>query len=305
MNMDELIAFQQVVRLQSISKAAETLYLTQPTLSKRIKQLEIELGYPLLIRKKGVHKLELTDQGKAFYEIAQNWQKMYEESLGIRNLCANESLTFSAINSIATSLAPIVCSKFIKQYPHVNITFFQNSSPEIYNKLEQFQLDLGIVAESKYSKKIQTFPLMSEEFCIIAPLNFSDQNTLYISNLDVRNEVRIPWNAEFTKWHDHWFGTPLIPKVQTTTVDLSALLLTEHGGWVVVPITNALLLTKNNPSLRIYEIDNPPPNRLLYLVRRSDQSKEVVSSFIECIVDCIKSDFPFQTFSKLCFSNKQ
>ena len=300
MNMNELIAFQQVVRLQSISKAAEALYLTQPALSKRIKQLEIELGYPLLIRKKGAHTLELTDQGKAFYEIAQNWQRMYEESLGIRNLCVNESLTFSAINSVTSSLAPIVCSEFIKQYPEVHITFFQNSSSEIYNKLEQFQLDLGIVAESKYAKKIQTLPLMSEEFCIIAPLDFSNQNTLHISNLDVHSEVRIPWNSEFTNWHDYWFGTSPTPRVQTTTVDLSASLLTEHGGWVVMPITNALLLTKGNPSLRIYEIDNPPPDRFLYLLRRSDQRKEVVGSFIECIIDCIKNQFPFRTSSKLC-----
>lgn len=293
MNTNELTAFCHVVRLGSVSRAAEVLYLTQPALSKRIQRLEEELGYPLLIRKKGGRDVELTEQGKIFYEIAQKWRQMYVESLNIRNMGVGANLTFSSVNSIAENLVPVACAEFAKLAPQVNITFFQNSSLEIYSKLEQFQLDFGLAAESKYAKNIQTIPLFSEKLRVIAPIDFSEKDPLRTSELNVRNELRVPLNSEIDSWHDYWFGTSVMPRLITTTIDLTARLIVNQGGWAVVPISNALETVRRNPSLRIYQIDNPPPDRLIYLIRRSGHKERLVDSFVECIVDCAKRYFPF------------
>ena len=63
----DIEVFLAVCRHKNISKAAEVLHITQATLSIRLKALEEELGYPLLLRGKGKRSLSLTAQGQVFY----------------------------------------------------------------------------------------------------------------------------------------------------------------------------------------------------------------------------------------------
>ena len=56
---------------QSLTRAAQKLYLTQSTLSSRLDCLEKELGAPLLIRKKGIRRVELTEAGKKMVPVAR------------------------------------------------------------------------------------------------------------------------------------------------------------------------------------------------------------------------------------------
>lgn len=67
----EIEAFLAVVRLGSITAAAQAIFITQPALSRRLQTLEEELGYPLFRRGKGQRNIQLTEEGKAFVR----WQR--------------------------------------------------------------------------------------------------------------------------------------------------------------------------------------------------------------------------------------
>ena len=64
MNQADIETFLMLVKTRNITKTAESLYVSQPTVSHRLKLLEEELGVPLLIRKKGYKKVELTPKGE-------------------------------------------------------------------------------------------------------------------------------------------------------------------------------------------------------------------------------------------------
>ena len=72
MKQAEVDAFLAIVESGSLTRAAQKLYLTQSTLSSRLDCLEKELGAPLLIRKKGIRRVELTEAGR---QINLDWQR--------------------------------------------------------------------------------------------------------------------------------------------------------------------------------------------------------------------------------------
>ncbi|PWL49597.1 MAG: hypothetical protein DBY39_00685 [Clostridiales bacterium] len=62
-----------------LSKSAQKLYITQPTLSNRIHSLEKDLNATLFLRKKGMREMQLTDIGHQFVPIAEKWQDLWKE----------------------------------------------------------------------------------------------------------------------------------------------------------------------------------------------------------------------------------
>lgn len=105
MDYELLDTFVLAATTLNMTKTANLLFVTQPTISKRIKILENELGYKLFIRMRGKRQLELTVKGEQFLDLAQEWLKIYAdmESLKKRN---KTKLSIVSIDSLATSILP-------------------------------------------------------------------------------------------------------------------------------------------------------------------------------------------------------
>ena len=73
MDLSEIETFLTIVNTKSITKTADILFLSQPTVSHRLKSLEKELGFPLIVRKKGFKNVELTSKGSEFVSIAERY----------------------------------------------------------------------------------------------------------------------------------------------------------------------------------------------------------------------------------------
>ena len=69
----EVEAFLMIVKTGSISAAAQSLFVTQPALTRRVQALEEEIGYKLFERRRGIRNIELTEAGKAFVGVARHW----------------------------------------------------------------------------------------------------------------------------------------------------------------------------------------------------------------------------------------
>ena len=79
MNIAEIETFLMIVKTKNISKTAENLFLSQPTVSHRLKSLEEELEVNLITRKKGYKQIELTARGEEFIPIAERWVSIWRE----------------------------------------------------------------------------------------------------------------------------------------------------------------------------------------------------------------------------------
>lgn len=138
--------FLSVVQEENISRAAEVLHVTQPTLSRQMAQLEEELGTQLFIR--GKH-LTLTDAGVMLRHRAEEVVSLMDKiEMEIHN--QNEiggviSIGSGGLN--ASHMLPAVMDGFRKKYPKVQYQLYTNSAEYIKEQLEQGLLDIGLLLE--------------------------------------------------------------------------------------------------------------------------------------------------------------
>ena len=105
-NLD-IETFWAVVQHGTMTAAAEALYITQPTLSMRIRALEERVGTPLFLRGKGQRRIQLTEAGQKFLTLARRWQSLLAEtdSLGGASICASPRHTRRTSTSSPPSTA--------------------------------------------------------------------------------------------------------------------------------------------------------------------------------------------------------
>ena len=84
-NLD-IETFWAVVQHGTMTAAAEALYITQPTLSMRIRALEERVGTPLFVRGKGQRRIQLTAAGQKFLTLARRWQRLLSETDALSEL---------------------------------------------------------------------------------------------------------------------------------------------------------------------------------------------------------------------------
>ena len=94
MTLEQIEAFLTVTTLGNISAAANSLYVTQSTLSSRIHSLEAELNVPLFIRSRGKQKVELTNYGNAFIPLASQWMALWKNTQHLTSIADYTSLTY-------------------------------------------------------------------------------------------------------------------------------------------------------------------------------------------------------------------
>src|SRR6185312_10833924 len=118
MNMQRLRAFQAVMKTGSVTSAASELMLTQPAVSKLLKALELELGFPLFNRSK--RRLTPSAQGMAFHQRAERVLADIEElALIARNVAQNRlgELRLVAMSQLSTTLFPRAIRELQNTYP--------------------------------------------------------------------------------------------------------------------------------------------------------------------------------------------
>ncbi|MEH7482113.1 LysR family transcriptional regulator, partial [Neobacillus drentensis] len=123
MNIDYLEAFMYVVHLESIHKAAEALYLSQPTVTARIKTLERDLGIELFLRKG--RSLRLSEEGKAFIPYAEKILFTYHQGKKLLKKEDNPEEIVIGANIITSQyFIPFALPFLKKANPQLRFKFF-------------------------------------------------------------------------------------------------------------------------------------------------------------------------------------
>lgn len=155
MELRELRYFLAVAEEESISKAAVSLYATQPNVSRQMKNLEDEIGRPLFIR--GSRKITLTETGKLLKKRAEELLDLYEKTQG--ELHAPEAAVSGDIyigggESYVMGLIAKTAGEVRRKYPGVRIRFFSGDVAAVSEKLDKGLIDFGVFIEpadlSKY-----------------------------------------------------------------------------------------------------------------------------------------------------------
>lgn len=136
--------FIEVVRQASFSKAAQILHISQPTLSKIIKNLEDELGVILFNR--STRHIQLTDDGEIVLKFAHLTQSLADDlhiSLNDGKLLKKGKLSLGLPPVIGVSFFPQIIAKFRERYPGVHIHLIEESGKIVEQFLREAKIDLG------------------------------------------------------------------------------------------------------------------------------------------------------------------
>lgn len=284
----EIDAFLTIVKTGSITAAAELLYVSQPALSRRISSLEEELGYSLMKRSKGIRAIELTNEGKAFINLAEKWKSLWTEAKEIASMNENLILNVASVGSISSYIFPEVFQEFMMLNPDVKLTFHNYHSFESYGYVEDGIIDIALISDDMYSKNVETIPAFKEPMVLLCDKKLSLPSIVHPSMLDGSKEIRLPWNPEYDLWHKFWFKSTCSPKVLLDQMSLMEHFLDSGSTWSIVPYSVAYSL-KDKENLSIHFMKEGPGDRIIYYLQGKRKKPRIIRSFLEIFNDKIKT----------------
>jgi DNA-binding transcriptional LysR family regulator len=170
MNFKQLEAFLWVAELQSFTKAARQLYISQPAISFQIKALEEDLQAPLFQR--GDKKVMLTEAGRVLYpeakKMLRHYQKIKEGLEDLKGLKTGH-LMVGAITIPGEYILPLLIGGFKKKYPGIDITLKVAGSSQVARWVRQREIDLGITGVPYNNEGIHCVPWLKDQLILIAP----------------------------------------------------------------------------------------------------------------------------------------
>ncbi|MGQ9003191.1 LysR family transcriptional regulator [Bacillus subtilis] len=172
MEWEQLEYFQTLARIQHVTKAAETLSITQPALSRSIVRLENQLGVPLFDRQG--RSIKLNKYGERFLKRVDSIIKEFTEGKEeIQSLLKPDQgeVSLGFLHTLGTTIVPNLIGAFKNQYPNVHFQLNQSHSNQLLDKLKSGELDLCLLASFPVESNIMWKPLWKEELFLFLPKN--------------------------------------------------------------------------------------------------------------------------------------
>ena len=164
MDIRVLQYFLAVAREASITKAAESLNMTQPPLSRQLKELEDELGKQLLIR--GNRKVTLTEEGMILRKRAEEMVTLMEKTKS-EIISSGENISgeiyIGGGETEGIRLIAKVAEKIQKKHPNISYHLFSGNADDVTERLDQGLLDFGVLIEPADIKKYDFIKLPTKD----------------------------------------------------------------------------------------------------------------------------------------------
>jgi DNA-binding transcriptional LysR family regulator len=270
-NLDRKIRyFAKIADLKSLSKAADSLDLSQSALSRQLAVLETYVGKPLFSRTgRGV---ELTDAGRILSEAAKTGFARIDEALetirdkegvtqGNVRLATVDALTYYFTGDVVTS--------FMSLRPKVNLSLMARSSLEVVELVESGKADVGFVYDSVVaSPDLTSIPLFVDEMCLII-----DQDSPVSDHVDLMNApprlVVFPQDHALRRMLEGG-GLRLEFAAEVDTVDAMLRLVASGVGACVLPQRMPDNVIKDH-RLKKVRIANPSMKRRVVAIVRGER----------------------------------
>jgi len=164
----KLHIFKVVANHLSFTKASEQLFLSQPAVSKTIRNLEETYKITLFLRKR--NSIELTNEGKAFLIYTNKILDIYtemENQFLHQNNTFPEVINFGVSTTVANYIIPKVIAKFRTQFPKVKFEITSGNSDDIEELILNQKLNFGIIEGKNTNRKLQFKEFIKDEIVLV------------------------------------------------------------------------------------------------------------------------------------------
>ena len=238
--------FLTVVREGGINRAAEVLHITQPTLSRQLSQLEVEVGVKLFHR--GARKITLTNEGILLRRRAEEILSLVDRTE--KELTEQEELVEGRIvigcgELAAMQILPEIIESFHKQYPLVSYDIFTANADLVKEQMEKGLIDIGILLEPIDMEKFDFIRMTGKERWVVLmrpddPLANRD----VVSAKDLENlPLILPRRTNIQNELSNWLGESF----QSTKVLFTSNLSTNGAIMVQKGLAYAIVIEGSLP----------------------------------------------------------
>jgi DNA-binding transcriptional LysR family regulator len=292
MRLEQLEAFVEVARRGSVSRAAEALYVTQPSLTARLKTLEQELDAKLFLRTQ--RGMRLSDAGRTFLPFAE--RTIDTVSSGRRvlaELARGESgqLALGAAPAVSTYVLPRILTRFRRTHPKVTVAVRTGHSEEVLELVLREQVQIGLGRALRHPD-IEAIPLYEDELVLVVDPKhpFAEQAEIRPDQL---TEVQLILFDRTSSYHrltsDFFEELGAVPRgvMELDNIDAAKKMVEQGLGVALLPHT-AVAAELDGGSLRAVTLaEAPTPKRRIVILRRRDAGPPSGSleAFLNCLSD--------------------
>ncbi|MDR6550253.1 LysR family transcriptional regulator [Paenibacillus qinlingensis] len=281
--------FYWAAKTGSLTQAAKVLYLTQPSVSHAIKQLEDSFGMTLFFRtSKGV---TLTQEGEVLYSYIEKSQILIslaeKQMLALKNL-DNGELRIGGSDSLFKHYILKYLENFHKQYPGIKLHLNHGTTPEIISLLKEGEIDLGVVRMPISDSQLEVKESFQLQDCFVAGSLYSELQDVVLT-LDMllqypiilfsrNSRARMAITELFQS-----YGHQLKPEIEVGSVDL--LIELARKGLGISYVTREFV-SKELEDGTLFEIQldvTIPPSHVGIMIMRNMPISNAVSRFIEMV----------------------
>lgn len=275
MDIRHLQYFLEVARLRSFTKAAEALYITQPTISKTIRNMEDEWGVTLFHRQG--KRTELTDAGRIMYQQAQqmveSFQRVSDELEDLMNLKRGH-LRIGLPPMIGSSFFPEVIGQFHHKYPQITIQLVEDGAKKVEADVESGQTDIGVAVLPVNEEVFHYYSFVEENLLLLLHPSHRFARRESVSLSELSGESFVLFREDFTL-HDRIIrecvSAGFEPRVvyESSQWDLISGMVAANLGIALLPETICREIDASR--VTILPLDNPSIPWQLGMIWRKDR----------------------------------
>ncbi len=289
MDLGQLEAFVQVSNHRSFSRAAEALFLTQPSVTARIQALERDLGERLFERSgRGVR---LTEVGACFFPHAERVLQALNSGRdaidSLRNLQSG-SLILASATTVSAYLLPGILKKFRERFPRVEVSVRTGRSEQVLVMLLADDAQVGLV-RAVYHQDVETRGLIEDELVLVsnAEHQVADDGPVSIDQLGAHPFIFFDRNSSYYSLAQGLFRQHgIVPRTQMEldSMEATKMMVEEGLGLALLPRI-AIERELEIGVLREIEISGMqnPTRQIALINRRHRPLGPVAQAFVEIV----------------------
>jgi DNA-binding transcriptional LysR family regulator len=265
----------------NITKSAEILYMSQPSLTKRIQQIEKEFNLTIVSR--GTRGVQFTPQGeylaKCADEMLERHQRIKET---VRNMDQEVSgtLRIAVSNFITRHKLPQLLKLFREQFPKVSYKVTTGWSREVFQLAYNREVQIGIV-RGDYQWPESRQLLFEENICIVSTEHIEIKDLPALPRIDYETDALL--KSMIDNWWSGNFSEPPVIGMEVDKADTCKEMVTSGLGYGILP---SVLVENRNDLYKINLKDDagkPLVRKTWMLYREESMDLKVVKEFVHFI----------------------
>ncbi|MBE9012058.1 LysR family transcriptional regulator [Pseudanabaenaceae cyanobacterium LEGE 13415] len=279
--LHQLKVFEAVARHSSFTRAAEELFLTQPTVSMQVKQLSKTVGLPLF--EQVGKRLYLTAAGKELYSTCRDvFERLDQFQIAIADLKGLKQGTLRlAVVTTAKYVIPRILGPFCQRYPGIDVSLTVTNHQYVLDSLADNRDDLYILSQLPDDSEAQCEPFMENPLVVLAPRNhpLAKEKNIPLARISEEPFIMREPGSGTRKAVQKLFDSQGLPmKVKLDLGSNEAIKQAIAGGMGLSVLSkHTLALEGVNNQLAVLDVEGFPIERYWYVVHPSGKQLSAIA----------------------------